>query len=165
VTGKIVQIERLKNGDLLLTFDDDKKHLIEGPPGVNPGRRYKSVAAELERHLQIDKKLRSPIKDAWEIHEMWLDEQSATKSTREVAPPAFAELVISFLAPKNSVQSQLGDLQEMFRKNADRFGEKQARRIYWKQVARSIAPLLWQWLKRLGFFTVVLEYFRSKMGL
>jgi len=69
------------------------------------------------------------------------------------------------LAPKDSVQALLGDLHEMFRKNANRLGERQARRKYWMQVAASFAPLLWQWLKRIGFFTVLVDYFRSKLGL
>jgi hypothetical protein len=77
----------------------------------------------------------------------------------------FAELFISYLAPKNLGQAFLGDLQEMFQKNVDRFGEKQARRKYWMQVASSLGPLIWQWLKRIGFFTVLIDYFRTKLGL
>jgi hypothetical protein len=57
------------------------------------------------------------------------------------------------------------DLHEMFQKNAERYGTKQARRKYWIEVARSFGPLLWQWLKRIGFFTVLIDYFRSKIGL
>jgi hypothetical protein len=81
------------------------------------------------------------------------------------SPPALAELAISLLAPKNSAQALLGDLQEMFQKNAHRFGEKQARRKYWMQVASSLAPLVWHWLKRIGFFTFLIDYCRSKLGL
>jgi hypothetical protein len=81
------------------------------------------------------------------------------------APPMLAELFISFLAPKNSAQSLLGDLHEMFQKNAERYGEKQARRKYWIEVARSFGPLLWQWLKRISFFTMLMDYFRAKLGL
>jgi hypothetical protein len=79
-------------------------------------------------------------------------------------PPVLAELFISIMAPKNSAQGLLGDLQEMFEKNAERHGAKQARRKYWIEVARSFGPLLWQWLKRVGFFTVLIDYFRSKFG-
>ena len=80
-------------------------------------------------------------------------------------PPVLAELFISFLAPKNSAQGLLGDLQEMFQKNAERYGAKQARRRYWIEVVRSFVPLLWQWLKRIGLFTFLIDYLRSKFGL
>jgi hypothetical protein len=81
------------------------------------------------------------------------------------SPPMLAEFLISCLAPKNTAQALLGDLQEMFEQNAERFGEKQARRKYWMQVANSVLPLVWHWLKRLGFLTFLVDYFRSKLGL
>jgi hypothetical protein len=81
------------------------------------------------------------------------------------SPPMLAEFLISCLAPKNSAQAMLGDLQEMFEQNAGRFGEKQARRKYWMQVASSIVPLVWRWVKRLGLLTLLVDYFRSKFGL
>ncbi len=87
------------------------------------------------------------------------------RAEHTVAPPQVAELIIACLAPKNSAQAQLGDLQEMFEKNAARLGERQARRKYWMQVASSLLPLLLQWAKRIGFFTVLIGYFRSKFGL
>lgn len=92
-------------------------------------------------------------------------QSNIARREREFAtPPMLAELFISFLAPKNSAQGLLGDLEEMFQKNADRYGAKQARRKYWMEVARSFGPLLWQWLKRIGFFTVLIDYFRAKFG-
>nr|WP_249804139.1 permease prefix domain 2-containing transporter [Bradyrhizobium sp. 193] len=90
--------------------------------------------------------------------------QAHSKRRKAATPPILAELFISFLAPKNSAQGLLGDLQELFQKNAERYGTKQARQKYWIEVARSFGPLLWQWLKRVGFFTVLIDYFRSKFG-
>jgi hypothetical protein len=81
------------------------------------------------------------------------------------SPPFLAELCISFFVPKGSAQALLGDLQEMFQRNVERLGEKQARRKYWMQVIASFGPLFWQWLKRIGIFTVIFDYFRSKFGL
>ncbi|MDA9393461.1 hypothetical protein WN73_23455 [Bradyrhizobium sp. CCBAU 45394] len=81
------------------------------------------------------------------------------------APPVLAELLIASLAPKNTAQAQLGDLHEMFEKNVARLGERPARQKYWIEVARSFGPLLWQWLKRVGLFTFLIDYFRSKFGL
>jgi hypothetical protein len=80
------------------------------------------------------------------------------------APPAVATFLLAFIAPKNTVQAFLGDLEEIFHKNAASLGERQARRQYWMQVFASIGPLAWQWLKRVGFFTVLIDYFRSKLG-
>jgi hypothetical protein len=99
------------------------------------------------------------------VVEVELEAAKAVNHTSAVAPPAFAEFLISYLAPKDSAQAFLGDLQEIFQKNAGRFGEGQARRKYWIQVAISFGPLVWQWLKRVGFFTVLIDYFRAKFGL
>ncbi|MBU6464091.1 MAG: hypothetical protein KGK01_09865 [Bradyrhizobium sp.] len=76
------------------------------------------------------------------------------------SPPRIAQLCMSLLAPKKSAQALLGDLLETFHKNADRFGEKEARRMYWFEVVSSAGP----WIKRL-FFAVVVDYVRSKFGL
>ncbi len=96
--------------------------------------------------------------------ELLIPEEEAY-ATAPPAPPPFAELLISALAPKNTAQAQLGDLQEIFQKNAARFGEKQAGRMYWMQVAASAWPLIWTWIKRIGLFTALADYVRSKFGL
>jgi hypothetical protein len=83
---------------------------------------------------------------------------------KAASPPRVAALMLSFIAPTNSAQAFLGDLEEMFQKNVERFGEQQARRTYWSQVAGSFGPLLWEWLKRVGFVTMVVDYIRSKFG-
>jgi hypothetical protein len=90
-----------------------------------------------------------------EVHEVLQRHIESLTKTKEqsqpkkAAPPMLAEFLLSFLAPKASAQSFLGDLQEMYQKNTERFGEPQARRKYWIEVARSFGPLLWQWLKRI----------------
>ncbi|WP_445222473.1 permease prefix domain 2-containing transporter [Bradyrhizobium sp. Pa8] len=91
--------------------------------------------------------------------------QLAPPATKRATPPAPAEFLLAFIAPKNSAQAFLGDLEELFQKNAERFGEPQARRMYWFEVARSFGPLVWQWIKRMGFVTLVVDYVRSKFGL
>jgi hypothetical protein len=87
-----------------------------------------------------------------------------SKTERRISPPVFAELLISYLAPENSAQALLGDLQEMFENNISRLGERQARRKYWMQVAVSFRPLVWQFVKRTAFVSFLIHYFRSKMG-
>jgi hypothetical protein len=76
------------------------------------------------------------------------------------SPPAVAKWLILFLAPESSADALLGDLDEMFQRNVESFGEEYARRKYWKQVFKSLVP----WLKRL-IVTVVAGYVRSKLGL
>ena len=88
-----------------------------------------------------------------------------TQPPERCSPPAMAAFLLAFIAPKNTVQPFLGDLEEVFHKNAARFGERQARRQYWMQVFASLGPLAWQWVKRMGFITVLVDYFRVKSGL
>jgi hypothetical protein len=136
--------------------------------------RALSIEAKLQaireslRRAQTES-VRQAYLDLMEAQEILQRNVEALKKERSkpkvVAPPPLAEFLVSFLAPKNSAQSFLGDLQEMYQKNAERLGEAQARRKYWIEVARSFGPLLWQWLKRVGFFTVLIDYFRSKFGL
>jgi len=92
-------------------------------------------------------------------------EELPGKLKHPTSPPPLAELIISCLAPENTAQAQLGDLQEMFENNVARLGEQQARRKYWMQVVSSLGPLLLQWFKRIGLITALVDYFRSMMGL
>jgi hypothetical protein len=82
-----------------------------------------------------------------------------------VEPPRLAEHLVSFLAPKNTAQALLGDMQEIFQKNLRRLGEKEAQRLYWTEVRASAGKWVFDWLLRIGFFTAVIDYFRSKFGL
>jgi len=163
VKDEDVQVEILEDDRVRVRIEGED-HLINLPPGagrmitLNDLRRAHLGA--WERHILVE--LRKQRLEEDRLHDLV---GQATDRTSTIAPPAFAELVISFLAPKNSVQALLGDLHEMFRKNADRLGQREARRKYRIQVAVSLAPLIWQWLKRIGFFTVLVDYFRSKLGL
>jgi hypothetical protein len=80
------------------------------------------------------------------------------------SPPQFAETLVQSLAPKRTVQHLLGDLQEVFEKNCNRFGEARARRLYWAQVLRAIGPGIWRRIKRLGLIAFLIDYGRSKLG-
>jgi hypothetical protein len=101
-----------------------------------------------------------------EIAELRADlTQLAPRLAKRSSPPAPAAFLLAFVAPKHSAQALLGDLEEMFQKNVDKFGERAARRMYWLEVARSFGPLVWQWIKRMGFVTLVIDYVRSKFGL
>ena len=82
-----------------------------------------------------------------------------------IAPPRLAEHFVSFLAPKNTAQALLGDMQEMFQKNVRRLGEIEAQRLYWMQARASASKWVLDWLMRIGLVTAVVDYFRSKFGL
>lgn len=147
--------------DLKIEYEDDvvERIVVRIPPQAE---RKEMVEAALRSMVhERQRKLRNE-----HAHLLArLDRLQAGAARKEQAtPPVLAELFISFLAPKYSAQALLGDLQEVFEKNAERHGAKQARRKYWIEVARSLGPLIWQWLKRVGFFTVLIDYFRSKFG-
>ncbi|MFK4382508.1 permease prefix domain 2-containing transporter [Bradyrhizobium sp. USDA 223] len=116
-------------------------------------------SARIER-----KKLRVMIEAAQE-HLDKVSQESATQRPKRSSPPASAAILLAFVAPKHSAQALLGDLEEMFQKNVDKFGDRAARRMYWFEAARSVGPLVWQWIKRMGFITLVVDYVRSKFGL
>lgn len=80
------------------------------------------------------------------------------------SPPRFAETLVQLFAPKRTVQHLLGDLQEVFEKNCNRFGKARARRLYWAQVLRAIGPGIWRRIKRLGLIAFLIDYGRSKLG-
>lgn len=122
----------------------------------------------LQKELEIGhdehKKLRATIKATQESLER-LSERAAPDTHQRSYPPGLAAFLLALIAPEKSAQALLGDLEEVFEKNIARFGERHARKIYWFEVARSMGPLLWRWVKRVGIFTFLVDYFRSKIGL
>jgi hypothetical protein len=80
-------------------------------------------------------------------------------------PPAIAEMLFTLFAPSLTVNAQLGDLQELFHEEASRVGQRRARQRYWMRVIRSIGPLLYGKLVRIGFIGFLVELSRKKMGL
>lgn len=75
------------------------------------------------------------------------------------APPRFAALLLVLILPEREKETLRGDLVEEYNLVVASLGERRARRWYWKQMARSVAPLLWasfrrgDWLKTLGAVT------------
>lgn len=154
-----------KNGDdkqsdsepgVWITYYDDKVFKVA------VGNLFIQKEIESARHEY--KKLRVTIKAAQEQLDK-AAQQSASPARKRSSPPAPAAFLLALMAPKNSAQALLGDLEEIFQKNAEKFGDSRARRMYWFEVARSMGPLVWQWIKRMGFVTLVVDYVRSKFGL
>jgi hypothetical protein len=123
---------------------------------------------ELENQIMLTReeheKLVAKIRELQEGLESATEQVMPTPSNRST-PPAAAAFLLALIASKNSAQALLGDLEEVFQKNAERFGDSEARKMYWFEVARSVRPLVWQWIKRMGFITLVIDYVRSKFGL
>jgi hypothetical protein len=140
--------------DLHIVYDNGESDhiLVQAPPGAGRNLYLQAVI----HSIASEREARSRAEGATT---KTLDHQ------KSASPPPLAELLVSFLAPKNSAQAQLGDLQEMFETNVSRLGEQHARRKYWIQVASSFGPLCWEWLKRIGLVTFVVDYVRSKLGL
>jgi hypothetical protein len=154
----ILKVTPLPTGDreVLIGVNGDQLLQMKLPANVTDLEGFaRSVLRARSAHL-IPKSYRE-----------WVDNfvEFDTARTDAPSPPLLAALFISFLAPENTAQAQLGDLQEMFQKNVERLGAKQARRIYLMQVAASAWPLIWRWLTRIGFFAAFIGYVRSKFGL
>ncbi|MDI4236171.1 permease prefix domain 2-containing transporter [Bradyrhizobium sp. Arg237L] len=157
-----------KNGD------DDKQVTAEGYRAIFARSYEEKVTKVALGNLFLQKEIESArdeytrlmatIKAAQE-HLEKASELTARPPRKRSSPPTSAAFLLAFIAPKNSAQALLGDLEEMFQENVARFGERQARKMYWFEVARSVGPLVWQWVKRMGFVTLLVDYVRSKFGL
>lgn len=119
------------------------------------------------KHLQmaVDKAIAREQVNLLRAKQRLVEKMVDARVGNKATPPMFAELMISLLAPKNTAQALLGDMEEMFSKNVCLYGRASARSKYWMQVVNSVAPLLWQWIKRMGFVTMLVDYFRTKFGL
>jgi hypothetical protein len=122
---------------------------------------YSLIVSTLQKDVKVKWKLST---EQVEEPEVVIAPIRVTPAKATGSPPQFAEHCIAFLAPKNTAQAILGDMEEMFQNNVRRLGEKEARRIYWMQVRASGGQFLWQWFKRIGFFTVLVDYVRGKIG-
>jgi hypothetical protein len=66
------------------------------------------------------------------------------------APPVIAEFIGAlFVEPKQRAHV-LGDRAERFLADAEKFGVRRARRFYWAETLRSLAPFFIEWIKRAG---------------
>lgn len=161
------EIEEFSDGSVeiktLLRDEIVRRDLIRIPPGAGRDHYLHEFMYSIGRDYEARKEFqRKKLELQARIHDL-----KAKIDTREkpASPPILAEMLISLIAPEKTAQVQLGDLQEMFQKNVERCGEREARRMYWIQVTDSALPLLWGWIKRLGLFTFFVDYVRSKLGL
>jgi hypothetical protein len=115
---------------------------------IRTKRRYENVAATVVEASEI------------------LSHTAATEVTNSrPLPPAIAQTLIALFAQERFADAQLGDMQEIFETNVKRHGLQRAKRLYWLEVLRSVGPIFFHWLKRIGFIAVLVDYGRKKMGL
>jgi hypothetical protein len=112
--------------------------------------------------LLVDRERAKSLRKISKLEWWWLGVKFRRENRK--SPPALAELLFSWLAPKKTLHEQLGDLQEIFETNCERFGKRRARRLYWTQVLRAVGPGIWRKVKNLGFIGILIDYSRSKIG-
>jgi hypothetical protein len=157
------KITKLGNGSISVLVEgeehpflfSDMKHL----PHAIMLKEVKAAVTVIKGQREL-KELAATLEQA---NEILSDMTEATDSSPP--PPVIAEAMISLFTPKHFADAQLGDMQEIFVANAQRFGLRRAKRLYWYEVARSVGPIFFHWLKRVGFIAVLVDYGRKKMGL
>ena len=92
------------------------------------------------------------------VHEMLLDRAPGTH------PPAIAEIVLALAVRGRQREAIVGDMDERFGASAKKLGRKRAARLYWAEVIRSVAPLLWAAIKRLGIAAALVDAVKQFFG-
>src|SRR5229473_3743494 len=66
----------------------------------------------------------------------------------DTAPPKFAEFLLTALATARAAEAMIGDLNERFADECQKFGPRRAVRLYWARTLRSLWPLLMRAIAR-----------------
>ena len=64
-------------------------------------------------------------------------------------PPLQAKRLLHWIMPSTDAETLAGDFQEKYSKWVDEFGQKEANWLYWKEVLRSLIPVVFQQIKKL----------------
>jgi hypothetical protein len=79
-------------------------------------------------------------------------------------PPAAAERLLRWVLPLKLQEPVLGDLAEMYADTCAKFGEREARRLYWWHAIRSVAPVLRQAAMKWSIVAAVADLLRRTFG-
>jgi hypothetical protein len=82
-----------------------------------------------------------------------------------IAPPTWAEFAAALLVKPELREHVLGDRAEQFGRDVTRFGRGRAVWLYCRDVAMSVGPSLWTFVKRVGLVGVVVDLYRRTRGL
>lgn len=163
----VAKADLLPDGSYKVQIGDDDPEIVRFPDHIAVLERQFLIEAyvtglmnDLERakHQKIARNLEAI--DAWASLR-----KSAVREAAEAQPPRVAEAAFAWLAPRATMDAQLGDLRELYIKNFGRYGEKRARWLYWLEVVRAITPAMIRIGKRAGLFGLVIDYIRTKLGL
>lgn len=80
-----------------------------------------------------------------------------------VEPPAAAELLLRAFGGKRA-EMIVGDALERFHRDCARGSAQRAKRIYWVDVLRGLAPLAWRKLRSTGLIALTLTAVRHWLG-
>lgn len=90
----------------------------------------------------------------------------ALEEVAPATPPAMPEFFLAMLLPSDTAAAMLGDFSERFAVEASdpKIGERNARVRYWGRALRSVGPLTWACLKRLGVIALVINAIKRFAG-
>lgn len=161
-----VVIERLEQGHYRFTLEGEttEVHMAPSLPAQEEHRQLSWAVEHFFKEVRAGKRDRLlrgvEALDAWST---WRKRSAHEKRAEQ--PPRLAEATFAWLAPKATVDAQLGDLSELYVTNVEKYGEKRARWLYWLEVIRAVAPAVFRLAKKAGIFGLFVDYVRTKLGL
>src|SRR5215468_6154796 len=112
-------------------------------------RRRPSVVAGPSATSALNLKASRRCEAHWKPSERWREGSRRNGGRYEFSsPPRFAALLLVLILPEREKETLRGDLVEEYNLVVASLGERRARRWYWEQMARSVAPLLWASFRR-----------------
>jgi hypothetical protein len=99
----------------------------------------------------------------FEITSEWMRLSSAY-SVKPPSPPPLAEFALHLLIGAKAREGLVGDLAERFSHNVTLLGARRAKRLYWAESIRSLAPLIWRLMKRAGVWALLYAALRRLTG-
>lgn len=76
-------------------------------------------------------------------------------ANRSEHPPVHAAFLFYFFLDAETCDALVGDLEERYKLICTKFGHGRANLWYWKEALRSVAPVVWAWMKKATLKSVV----------
>jgi hypothetical protein len=133
----------------------------------DPAANNDDLASRLDEHMAS--LFRADLDPAGEtLGRLHLLRARESQATPPAPPPRHAERLLNYVLPRARREEILGDLEEdYYTKWLPKYGAQEARRLYWADAIRSIAPLLWTAVKRSGIIAAILgaaDWLRDRLG-
>ncbi len=88
-----------------------------------------------------------------------LAEQNEKLAKRRDTMPRISEALLALMAPRGLADAIIGDAEEQYHANVERFGAGKARRLYRIDVLKSVLPIAWTAFRRLTIFALIARLF------